>query len=49
MYNYIKPLLKKACDNVILHVGTNDASNSTSRVILDNMLSLKGFIEKTLP
>ena len=49
MYNYIKPLLKKACDNVILNVGTNDASNSTSRVILDNMLSLKGFIEKTLP
>ena len=39
MYGYIKPLLKKAPDNVILHVGTNDAPNSTSRTILDNMLN----------
>ena len=38
MYDYIKPLFKKAPDNVILNVGTNDAPNSTSRTILDNML-----------
>ena len=49
MYGYIKPLLKTAPDNVILHVGTNDAPNSTSKTILDNMLPLKSFIEKTLP
>ena len=49
MYDYIKPSLKKAPDNVTLHVGTNDAPNSTSRVNLDNMLLLKSFIEKTLP
>ena len=49
MYDVIKTLLKKPPDNVILHVGTNDAPNSTSRAILDNMLSLKSFIEKTLP
>ena len=49
MYDYIKPLLKKAYDNVIIHVGTNDAPNSTSRAILDNMLSFKNFIEKALP
>ena len=48
MYDYIKPLLKTP-DYVILHVGTNDAPNSTSRTILDNMLPLKSFIEKTLP
>ena len=48
MYDYIKPLLK-APDYVILHVGTNDAPNSTSRTILDNMLPLNSFIEKTLP
>ena len=48
-YDYIKLLLKKNPDSVILHVGTNDAPNSTSRTILDNMLSLKSFIEKTLP
>ena len=47
-YDYIKPLLKKNPDSVILHVGTNDAPNSTSRTILDNMLSLKSFTEKTL-
>ena len=49
MYDYIRPLLKKAPDNVILHVGTNDTPNNTSRAILDNLLSLKSFIEKTLP
>ena len=49
MYDYIKPLLKKAPANVILHVGINDAPNSTSRAILDNMLSRKSFIEKTVP
>ena len=41
--------VKKAPDNVILHVGTNDAPNSISRAILDSMLTLKSFIEKTLP
>ena len=49
MYDYIKPLFKKNPDNFILHVGTNDAPKSTSRAILDNMLSLESFIEKTLP
>ena len=49
MYDYIKLLLKKAPNNVILHVGTNDAPNSTSRVILDNVLSLNIFIGKMLP
>ena len=44
MYDYIKPLLKKAPYIVTLSVGTNDAPNSTSRAILDNMLSLKSFI-----
>ena len=29
MYDYIRPLLKKAPDNVILHVGTNDTPNNT--------------------
>ena len=49
MYDCIKPLLKKAPANVILHVGTNNAPNSTSRAILDNILLLKSFIEKALP
>ena len=49
MYDYIKPLLKKAPYNVILHVGTNEKLNSTSRAILDDMLSFKNFVEKALP
>ena len=35
--------------SLILQVGINDVPNSTSRAILDNMLSLKRFIEKALP
>ena len=49
MYDCINSSLKKAPDNVILHVDTNDAPNSISRAILGNMLALKNFIEKTLP
>ena len=49
MHDYIKPLLKKAPDNIILHIGTNDTVNYTSRAVLDNILSLKTFIEKSLP
>ena len=49
MYDYIRPLIKKALNNVILHVGTNCIPNNTSRAVLDNFVSLKSFIEKTLP
>ena len=49
MYDYIRPLLKKAPYNVILHVGTNEKLNSTSRAILDDLLSFKNFVEKALP
>ena len=49
MYDYLKPLLKKNLDNIILHVGTNNSVNETSRDILNEMLSLKNFIEKLCP
>ena len=49
MYDYLKPLLKKNPDNIILHVGTNNSMNETSRDILNEMLSLKNFIEKLCP
>ena len=49
MYDYIKPLLKKVPDKKsLLHIGTNNAPNNTSKTILDNMLSLKTFVEKAL-
>ena len=49
MYDYIKPLLKKCPDNTILHVGTHNTVNESSKVVLGKLLDLKKFIEKTLP
>ena len=48
MYDYIKLLLKKCPDNIILHVGTNHAVNESSKVVLGKLLELKKFIENTL-
>ena len=49
MYDYLKPLLKKCPKNIILHIGTNNTVNDTSRIVLDKVLSLKAFAEKALP
>ena len=49
MYDYIKPPLKKCPKNIILHIGTNNTVNETSRIVLDKLLSLKAFVEKALP
>ena len=49
MYDYIKALLRKLPDYVILHIRTNDALNSTSREILDKILKLKTYMQKELP
>ena len=48
MYDYVKLLLKKCPKNIILHIGTNNTVNDTSRIVLDKILSLKAFVEKTL-
>ena len=49
VYDYIKPLLKKCSKNIVEHIGTNSTVNETSRIVLDKLLSLKAFVEKTLP
>ena len=49
MYNYLKPLLLKCPSSIILHVGTNDAINASSSVIVDRLLILKSFILDHLP
>ena len=49
MYDYLKPLLTKNPDNIILHIGTNNSVNETSRDILNGTLSLKNLIEKLRP
>ena len=40
---------KKNPCNIILHVGTNNSVNETSRDVLNEILSLKNFIEKMCP
>ena len=49
MYDYKKPLLQKIPDYIILHIGTNDALDNTSREILDKIFKLKTYIQKELP
>ena len=48
IYDYM-PLLRKLPDYIILHIGTNDAVNNTSREILNKILKLKMYIQKELP
>ena len=49
VYDYMKPLLRKLSGYVILHTGTNDALDNTSREILDKIFKLKMYIQKELP
>ena len=41
MFDYVKPILKRKSNYVILHVGTNNDKDMTSRNILDKLLQLK--------
>ena len=49
MCDYLKPLLKKNPDNIVLHIGTKNSVNETSRDIVNGILSLKNFSEKLRP
>ena len=49
MYDYLKPLLKINPDTIMLHIGTNNLVNETSKNILNGMFSLKNLIEKLCP
>ena len=40
MYNFLKPILKRNLDYIILQVGTNDASKNTVNELLDKILTL---------
>ena len=44
MEDNIKPVLEREPDYIILHVGTNNATNLTVRVTLDKLLQLKSTI-----
>ena len=41
MFDYVKSILKRKPDYVVLDVGTNNAKDMTSRNILDKLLQLK--------
>ena len=49
MYHYLMPLIQKQPDNIILHVGRNDASYRNSSKIVNNLLKLRLFISQKLP
>ena len=49
MFDYLKPLFKNNPESVIIHIGTNDSTKSSSRELLDKMLELKSFISSNLP
>ena len=40
---------QKCPDTIILHVGTNNCVNESSRVVLYKILEVKTFIQKSLP
>ena len=46
---HVHPILRKKPKHIIIHIGTNDATHSTSREILDKLLKLKTLIKEALP
>ena len=47
--HHLMPIIVKRRDYLILHVGTNGATTSTSRKIINDLLMLKSNILKQLP
>ena len=45
MYDYLRPLLRKKTEYVILHVSTNDCVNLSSKKVMQDLLNLKKYIE----
>ena len=41
IFDYVKPVLKRKLDFSVLHVGTNNVKDMTSRKIRDKFLQLK--------
>ena len=46
---HVHSILRKKPKHIIIHIGTSDATYSTSREILDKLLKLKTLIKETLP
>ena len=48
IYHYLIPILEKKPEHLILHVGTNDAADSSHQQIVNDLLALKQFIKGKL-
>ena len=46
---HVHPILDRKPKHIIVHIGTNDATRSTSREILDKLLKQKTLIKDTFP
>ena len=46
---HVHPILRKKPNYIIIHIGTNNATHSIFREILDKLLKLKTLIKETLP
>ena len=46
---HVHPVLRKKPKHIIVHIGTNNATRSTSWEILDKLLKLKTLLRETLP
>ena len=49
MYDYLEPLLKKKPTNIILHIGTNDATTKFAGKIINELKNLAIHIKEVLP
>ena len=49
MHHYLKPLLQKYPDAIMLHVGTYNCVSESFLVVLDKIFNLKAFIQGSLP
>ena len=49
MYDYLEPLLKKKPTNIILHIGTNDATIKSAGKIINELKNLAIHIKEVLP
>lgn len=49
LYDYLEPLLKKKPTNMILQIGSNDATFKSASQILNEIINLKVYIEHMVP
>ena len=46
---HVYPILRKTPKHIIAHIGTNDATRSRCKEILDKLLKLEALIKENLP